>query len=81
MCVKAEENNLAWYIRTSNELTEAVRKTELLNSEGAQENNEFKQDKENATLNNLSEKKCMANSYRKCVRQLIKLRPGSGMER
>ena len=56
MCVKAEENNLAWYIRTSNELTEAVRKTKLLNSEGAQENNEFKQDKENATLNDLSEK-------------------------
>ena len=37
MCVKAEENNLAWYIKNSNErLMEGVRKTKILNSEGAQ---------------------------------------------
>lgn len=38
MSVKAEENNLAWYIRNSNDrLMEGVRKTKILNSEGAQE--------------------------------------------
>ena len=52
MCLKAEENNLAWYIRNSNErLMEAVRETKILNSEGALEKNEFKQDRQNATLN------------------------------
>ena len=36
MCVKAEENNLAWYIRNSNErLMAGIRKTKILNSEGA----------------------------------------------
>lgn len=38
MSVKAEENDLAWYIRNSNDrLMEEVRKTKILNSEGAQE--------------------------------------------
>ena len=37
MFVKAEENNLAWYIKNSNErLMEGVRETKILNSEGAQ---------------------------------------------
>ena len=58
MCVKAEENNLAWYVNNSNErLMEGVRKTKILNSEGAQEKNEFKQDRQNATLNRWAEKK------------------------
>ena len=51
MCVKAGENNLAWYVNNSNErLMEGVRKTKILNSEGAQEKNEFKQGRQNATL-------------------------------
>ena len=80
MCVKAEENNLAWYVNNSNErLMEGVRKTKILNSEGAQEKNEFKQDRQNATLNRWAEKKCMVNSCGKCLRQLTKLRPGSGL--
>ena len=58
MCVKAGENNLAWYVNNSNErLMEGVRKTKILNSEGAQEKNEFKQDRQNATLNRWAEKK------------------------
>ena len=58
MCVKAEENNLAWYVNNSNErLMEGVRKTKILNSERAQEKNEFKQDRQNATLNRWAEKK------------------------
>lgn len=47
--------------------------------EGAQENNKFKQDRQNVTLNRWSEKKCMANSCKKCLRQLVKLRPGIGL--
>ena len=35
---------------------EGLRKTKTLNNEGAQEKNEFKQDRENATLNRWSEK-------------------------
>ena len=36
MCVKAEENNLAWYVRNSNErLMAGVRKIKILDSEGA----------------------------------------------
>ena len=78
MCVKAEENNLAWYVKNSNErLMEGVRKTKILNSEGAQEKKEFKQHRQNATLNR--EKKCMVNSYGKSLRQLTKIRPGSGL--
>ena len=51
MCVKAEENNLAWYVKNSNErLMEGVRKTKILNSEEAQEKSEFKQDRQNANL-------------------------------
>ena len=35
MCVKVEENNLAWYVRTSNErLMAGVRKIKILYSEG-----------------------------------------------
>ena len=36
---------------------EGVRKTKILNSEGAQEEKAFKQDRQNATLNRWSEKK------------------------
>ena len=46
MCVKIEENNLAWYwyVRNSKErLMKVVRKTKIHNSEGAKEKNEFKQ--------------------------------------
>ena len=46
MCVKTEENNLAWYwyVRNSKErLMKVVRKTKIHNSEGAKEKNEFKQ--------------------------------------
>ena len=51
MCVKAEENNLAWYIRNSNERSmEGVRKTKILNSEGAQEKNKLQQDRQNVPL-------------------------------
>ena len=43
ICVKGEENNLAWYIRNSNErLMAGVRKIKNLDSEGANEKNEFK---------------------------------------
>ena len=80
MCVKAEKHNLAWYVKNSNaRLMEGVRKTKILNSEGAEEKKEFKQDRQNATLNRWSEKKCMVNSYGKCLRQLTKIRPGSGL--
>ena len=45
-CVQTEENNLAWYVRNLKErLMEVVRKTKILNSEGAKEKNEFKQDR------------------------------------
>ena len=79
MCVKAEENNLAWYVNNSNErLMEGVhvRKTKILNSERAQEKSEFKQDRQNATLNRWAEK---YDPFEKCQIQLTKLRPGSGL--
>ena len=80
MCVKAEENNLAWFIRNSNErLLEGATKTKILNSEGAQEKDEFKRERLNAILKRWSEEKRLANSDGKCLRQLIKLRPGSGL--
>ena len=57
MCVKAEENNLAWYVRNSNErLMAGVRKIKILDSEGAKEKNEFKNDRQNASLNRWEEK-------------------------
>ena len=57
MCVKAEENNLAWYVRNSNErLTAGVRKIKILDSEGAKEKNQFKRDRQNASLNRWKEK-------------------------
>ena len=80
MCVKAEENNLAWFIRNSNErLLDGARKTKILNSEGAQEKDEFKRERQNATFIRWSEEKRLANSNGKCLRQLIQLRPGSGL--
>ena len=58
MCAKAEENNLAWYVRNSNErLMAGVRKIKILDSEGAKEKNEFKRDRQNASLNRCREKK------------------------
>ena len=43
LCVKAKENNLAWYVRNSNErLLVGVRKIKILDTEGAKEKNEFK---------------------------------------
>ena len=52
MCVKAEENNLAWYNRNSNErLMTGVRKIKILDTEAAKEKNEFKRDRQNASLN------------------------------
>ena len=66
MCVKTEENNRAWYVRNLKErLMEVVRKTKILNSEGAKEKNEFKQDRQNAMDR---EKKCMVNLQGKCLR-------------
>ena len=45
MCVKAEENNMALYVRNSNErLMAGIRKINILDSEGAKEKNEFKRD-------------------------------------
>ena len=56
-CVKAEENNLAWYNRNSNErLMAGVRKIKILDTEGAKEKNEFKRDRQNASLNRWKEK-------------------------
>lgn len=56
--MKTEENNLALYVGNSKErLMEVVRKTKILNSEGAKEENEFKQDIQNAALNRWTEKK------------------------
>ena len=60
MCVKTEENNLAWYWYVRNlkeKLMKVVRKTKIHNSEGAKEKNEFKQDRQNAALNRWAEKK------------------------
>ena len=54
MCVKTEENNLAWYWYVRNlkeKLMKVVRKTKIHNTEGAKEKNEFKQDRQNAALN------------------------------
>ena len=57
MCVKAEENNLAWYVSNSNErLMAGVRKIKILDSEEAKENNEFKRAGHNASLNRWKEK-------------------------
>ena len=57
MCVKAEENNLAWHVRNSNErLMVGVRKIKILDSEGAKEKNEFKREGHNASLNRWKEK-------------------------
>ena len=58
MCVKAEENNLAWYVRNSNErLMAGVRKIKILDSEGVKGKNEFKRDRQNASLNRWTVKK------------------------
>ena len=60
MCVKTEENNLAWYWYVRNlkeKLMKVVRKAKIHNSEGAKEKNEFKQDRQNAALNRWVEKK------------------------
>ena len=55
--MKAEENNLAWYVKNSNErLMAVVRKIKILDSEGAKEKNEFKRDRQNASLNRWKEK-------------------------
>ena len=64
MCVKTEENNLAWYVRNLKErLMEVVRKTKILNSGGAKEKNEFKQDRQNAALDRWTEKKNASSIY------------------
>ena len=58
MCVNSEENNLAWYVRNSNERWMAgVRKINILDSEGAKEKNEFERDRHNASSNRWKEKK------------------------
>ena len=63
MCVNAEENNLAWYIRNSNErLMAGIRKKKSFHTEEAKEKNEFKRDRQNASLNRWKENKCMVNS-------------------
>ena len=42
MCVKAEENNLAWYVKNSNErLMAGVRKIKILDSDRAKKKNKF----------------------------------------
>ena len=57
MCVKSEENNLAWYVRNSNERFMAgVRKIKILDSQGQKEKNEFKRNRQNASLNRWKEK-------------------------
>ena len=51
MCVKAYKNNI-WYVRNSNEtLMTGVRTIRILEIEGAKEKNEFKRDRQNASLN------------------------------
>ena len=58
VCVKAEENSLAWYVRNSNEKSMAgVRKIKMLDSEGKREKTEFKRDRQNGSLNRWKEKK------------------------
>ena len=80
MCVKAEESNLAWYVGNSNErLMAGVRKINFLDCQGAKEKNEFKRDRQNASLNRWTEKKSMVKFCGKCQRQLIKIRPGKGL--
>ena len=49
---------------------EVVRKTKILNSEGAKEKNEFKQDRQNAALNRWAEKKTRGQLPREMPRQL-----------
>ena len=45
MCAKAEEYNMALYVRESNErLMAGIRKINILDSEGAKEKNEFKKE-------------------------------------
>ena len=57
MCVKAEENNLAWYLKNSNErLLTGVRGIGILNSDAAKKKREYKQERQNATLNRWKEK-------------------------
>ena len=66
--MKAEENNLhlVWYVRNSNEILMAeVRKVKILDSEGAKEKNEFKRDRQNASLNRWKEKNIWSISARK----------------
>ena len=56
--VKVEENNLAWYFRNSNErVMTGIRKIKIFYSEGAKEKNEFKRERQNASLNRWKEKK------------------------
>ena len=58
MRVKAEENNLAWYLKNSNErLLTGVRGIGILNSDAAKKKREYKQERQNATLNRWKEKK------------------------
>ena len=75
MCVKTEENNLAWYVRNLKErLMEEVRKTKILNSGGAKEKNEFKQDRQNAALDRWTEKKNVSSIYTGNAWELTKSR-------
>ena len=54
----AEENNLAWYLKNSNERVLAgVRGVGILNSDEAKEKRDFKQERQNASLNRWKEKK------------------------
>ena len=56
--MKAEENNLAWYLKNSNERVLAgVRGVGILNSDEAKEKRDFKQERQNASLNRWKEKK------------------------
>ena len=81
MCLKAEENNLVCYVRNSNErLMAAVRKVKILDSEGETAKNEFEGVRQNASLNRWTEKKNVWSIFSgRCQRQLIKIRPGSGL--
>ena len=79
MCVKTEK--ITWHgMDFEGEIDgRSERKTKTLNSEGAKEKNEFKEDRQNAALNRWKEKKCMVSLHGKCLRQLTKIRPGSGL--
>ena len=58
ICVKDEENNLASYLKNSNERVLAgVRGVGILNSDKAKEKRDFKQERQNASLNRWKEKK------------------------